>query len=361
MDISDNYNFIIDKTFQKDINLNAQNDSLFNNLNNARFFVTGATGLIGHHLVMTLLRHNELKNTNIKIIAPVRNLKKAQIMYQKDYYRDDVNFIKYDIMKPLNINEKIDYIIHGASVTASSDFVQYPVQTIEVALEGTRNILELARQKNVKKMIYLSSLEVYGTINNKNPEICESDLGKIDILSPRSSYSESKRMIECLNAAYKSQYNVPVVNARLTQTFGSGVSINDSRVFAQFSRSVLNKEDITLNTDGSTARNYCDVTDVVAGLFTLLIKGVPGEAYNIANEATYISIKDMAFLVANKIANSDIKVIIDTTGNQNYGYAPKLKIKLMSDKIRSLGWQPQFSLENMFEKLIRSMKNRGKC
>lgn len=359
MDTSNNFDFDNDSIFKLDLEENAKNDALFAPIDNLCILVTGATGLIGHHIVATILLRNKIKKINTKVLAPVRNVRKAELMYGDDFSNSNVVFFKNDILDKIVWDGAIDFIIHGATTTVSKDFVEKPVQTINTSIIGATNILELAREKNVRKVVFLSSLEVYGIVDVENPSVRENDLGKIDILSPRSSYSEGKRMVECLNAAYCSQYQVPVVNARLSQTFGSGVSIDDTRVFAQFARSVITNNDIILQTDGGTCRNYCDVSDAVRGILLLLSHGVPGEAYNIANEQTYTSIMDMALLVAQKVAHGKINVKIQENDSKNNGYAPELKIKLLSEKIRSIGWQPQYGLEAMFQRLIESMTYRS--
>ena len=132
------------------------------------------------------------------------------------------------------------------------------------------------RGKYLEGMVYLSSLEVYG--KTEKEQIKEEDLGYIDILTPRSSYSEGKRMSETMCISYAQEYNVPVKIARLAQTFGAGVSKDDNRVFAQFAKSVINNENIILHTKGETKRNYCYTTDAVRGIFTILTKGGKNQA-----------------------------------------------------------------------------------
>ena len=174
-------------------------------------------------------------------------------------------------------------------MTASKAFVQKPVETIETTIWGTNNLLKFAQETGIKGMVYLSSLEVYGTTDFNLPEISEESYGYIEPLDPRSSYSEGKRMAECLCSAYFHEYGLPVKIVRLTQTFGPGVDYNDNRVFAQFARSIIEKRDIILHTKGETVRDYCYSRDAIAAIFTVLIKGEEGEAYNVANEETTIS------------------------------------------------------------------------
>ena len=121
-----------------------------------------------------------------------------------------------------------------------------------IAIKGTTNVLEFAKAKNVRSMVYISSMEAFGITDPKKNLINEKDLGYIDILNPRSSYSEGKRICECICAAYFSQYGIPVKIARLAQTFGAGVPDSDTRVFAQFAKSAINGEDIVLHTKGES-------------------------------------------------------------------------------------------------------------
>lgn len=126
--------------------------------------------------------------------------------------------------------------------------VTKPVETICVAVDGTRNILELAKENDVKSVVYISSMEVYGSPDASLPYVSENDYGYVDILNVRSCYPEGKRMCECLCTSYAHEYNLPIKIARLAQTFGAGVSKNETRVFAQFARSLINEEDIILHT-----------------------------------------------------------------------------------------------------------------
>ena len=232
--------------------------------------------------------------------------------------------------------------------------VENPVGTISTAVNGTMNILELARQKKPERVIYLSSMEVYGTISTG--DVSESDMGYVDLTNVRSCYPESKRMCECLCNAYSSQYGINVVNARLAQTFGPGILDTENRVFAQFARSAINGTDIVLHTKGKSEGNYCYTRDMVMALFILLIKGKPGESYNIANEACHTSISDMAQMVAEKLTGGAIKLIYDIPESSlTYGYAPDVKMRLLSHKMRALGWVPQIDLEEAYRRTIKYM------
>lgn len=327
----------------------------FKRLNNSTIFITGATGLIGSYIVKCLLTANRKLDLNIRVVANVRNISKAKNVFV-DYLDKTLEFYIGDINDIIDYNDKVDYIIHGASATSSKYFVDCPVETIDIAINGTMNILKFAKEKNIKGFVYLSSLEVYGKID-KDESIRESDYGYIDFLSARSSYSEGKRMVECLCSAYFHEYSIPVKIARLTQTFGAGVDYNDSRVFAEFIRCVLEKKNIILHTTGETVRNYCYLSDAVDAILTILMDGENGEAYNIANKNTTCSIAEMAKLVASLCDDYSVDVIFDIDDDiSKRGYNPTMKAYLNTEKLEKLGWKASVDLKEMFERTMESMK-----
>lgn len=315
-------------------------------------FVTGATGLIGSQLVYLLACYNRKKNTDIRVIAMARNEEKAKKLFGHLVDRGDVVIYQGDINEPIAYDGDVDYIIHGASATSSKYFVEHPVETIQTAIDGTNYVLKFAAEKQVKGMVYLSSLEVYGVPEKSEGAISETDYGYIDPLSVRSSYSEGKRMVECLCASYAKEYGVPVKVARLSQTFGPGVEYRDGRVFAEFARCALEKRDIVLHTEGRTVRSYCYTKDALTAILTILQKGADGEAYNVTNMDTAVSIREMAELVCSTIGEGQIKVIVDIPEDvAAFGYNPEMVIRLDSAKLEGLGWSATVGLAEMYERL----------
>ena len=287
---------------------------------NTTVFITGATGFIGKTLVLTLAYSNLVHQTGIHIVAAVRNKEKAEKVFGKLLEEDFLELYISDMIYPLDYEKSVDYIFHTASVTTSKTMVEQPAQTIHTAYAGTKNILDFAVSKVVKSVVYLSSMEVYGKPDPALGSVKESDLGYIDLMNVRSSYSEGKRICECLCTAYFSEYNVPVKMARLAQTFGAGVAENDNRVYAQFARSAMRGENIVLHSDGKSEGNYCYISDAIAALLLLGAEGKNGEAYNVVNESTHMQIREMAHLVAEKIAGGNLQVIFDIPdSDKTYG------------------------------------------
>lgn len=324
-------------------------------LKESNILITGATGLIGVQLVRTLICLNESADSKINIFALVRNQEKAHEIYQELLNREDVHLVMGDIKSKIEVEERLDYIIHTASVTTSKIMVTQPVETLMTSIYGTRNLLELAKEKQVKKFLYLSSMEMYGAFYEEGQYVTESMLGYIDPLKVRSNYPESKRICENMCIAYNEEYHVPVVIARLAQTFGAGILPSENRVFAQFAKSAIEGNDIVLHTEGKSEGNYCYLSDAVCALFLLLIHGVEREAYNVVNEEMHTSIRDMAKMVCSLFADNKIHVIFDIPETNKYGYAQDTKMKLSSEKLRGLGWRPEVGLKEAYRRLIGYM------
>ena len=338
------------KIWQEDIE-NLANKEIYNCFKNKTVLITGATGLIGSEIVFSFICANRIKDLNVKVIAFVRNEAKAENLFKNILNNSNFKLHIADIKDEINIEENIDYIIHCANITSSQMMLEKPVETSLIALDGTKNILEFACKKEVKSLIFLSSLEIYGLIN-KEELIKEDDFGYIDLSNPRSCYPESKRMAENLCIAYSHQYGLNTKIARLTQTFGAGINDEDKRVFAQFVQSAINKKNIVLHTKGNTTRNYCYLTDAINGILTVLIKGENKNAYNIANKNARFSILEMAEMIAKK-TNVEIEFQIDDV---NRGYNPEIKACLDTAKLEKLGWKPEINQEEIFERLIEYLK-----
>lgn len=322
-----------------DIQEFVQTFPLANDLESASVMITGATGLIGSTLVRCLLAIDK----NVSITIPVRSRDKAKKIYGENAVK--LTIVECNLMDYCtSLDADYDYIIHCASPTAGTYMNEHPVETYELAVETTRALLQYARKHPIKGMVYVSSLEYYG--QNFNDKIITEDFqGYVDATCARSSYPMGKRAAEYFCYAYAQEYGISVKVARLTQTFGAGVAADDNRVFAQFARSVMAGTDIILHTKGESAKPYCYTTDCASAILTILLRGANGEAYNVANPDTYISIRDMAEFLRDNF-NPKIKVVFEE--HPEMGYAPVTKLHLSSDKLMKLGWKPRKSLKSMF-------------
>lgn len=311
------------------------------------YFITGATGYIGSMLI----KHIKDCDTDAAITAVVRDREKA-----RNLLPGGVNILQIDLTDETamkKIEAGYDYIIHCASVTKSAEMISHPAEVIESIVNTTQNVLKLARRCHVKSMAYISSMEVYGDINcSDGHRVSEKELGTVELFNPRSCYPMGKRMAESICYFYYKEYGIPVKIARLAQTFGKGILPTDNRVFAQFAKAIKYGEDIVLYTQGNSMGNYCSIDDTVEGILTILEHGTDGEAYNVVNEENTMTIRQMAELVAEKIADGKIQIAYDIPEVNQYGYAADTGIRLSGQKLTKLGWKPTKKLKEMYEDLL---------
>ena len=310
--------------------------------------ITGATGLIGASLARSLIAANCKNALNLKLILLIRNEEKAYRLFGR---HKEIELVQCDIMQIPPIESGVDYIIHCANPTSSAFFLNRPVETIQTAVKGMQNVLNLAWQKKAKSVVFLSTMEVYG-FPHKGEKVTEKMVGGFDPTKPRNSYPISKQLCESLCCAYASEYGVPVKILRLTQTFGPGVDYHDGRVFAEFARCALEKRDIVLMTRGETERSYLYTADAVAAILTVLLFGQTGQAYSAANARSYCSIFEMAQMIAKKY---QIQVRIEEQDAAQKGYADTLYMDLDTTKLEQLGWKPKTELPEMFERMMEAM------
>lgn len=316
-----------------------------------RYLLTGATGYIGSLLAQKLIDEGQ------QVLALVRNEAKARAMLPEQVEILVADLTDHEALQSLALS--FDYLIHCAAVTASLEMRTRPAEVAASIVNATQNVLELARRGKPKSMVYVSSMEVYGSLDCSDGHRAgeeEAGAGQIDILAARSCYPLGKRMAENICAAYGSEYGLPVKIARLAQTFGRGVLPGDNRVFAQFARSAVQGEDIVLHTAGKSMGNYCDIDDAMEGLMTILHKGQDGQAYNVVNEENTMTIRQLAELAAETLSDGRSQVVVDIPEDNRYGYAADTGLRLSWAKLRSLGWQPSRSLREMFLALGETLR-----
>lgn len=318
--------------------------------------ISGANGLLPAYMVETLLYLNEKRKVHsTKVIGLVRNREKAQARFAAYQHRDDLQLIVQDVCAPLAIYERIDYVIHAASQASPKYFGQDPAGTLSANVLGTYNLLNLAKDKQVKGFLFFSSSEVYGQVDPSRIPIKENFYGYVDPTDVRSCYAESKRMGETMCVAWAHQYNVPAKIVRPFHTYGPSMRLDDGRVFADFVADIVNNRDIVMKSDGSSIRPFCYLADATVGFFTILLKGEIGQAYNIGNDQGEISILDLANLLVTSFPEKRLKVV-----KQDFAFPPGyLKSPISRNcpdisKAHALGWQPQTSVKDGFERTVRS-------
>lgn len=303
--------------------------------------VTGASGLIGSCIIDLLMLSNE-HGRHFDVYALGRNKEKLSSRFKAFKESANLHFIEQDIMMPLNNDISYDYIIHGASNADPRNYALYPVETMLINVEGAKNILNYCKVHLDTRALLMSTFEVYG--NAGKDVYVETDSGIVNVNKLRSCYPESKRCMEVLTHCYVDEYGVKAVIGRLSSIYGPTMAKDDSKAHAQFIRNGLNSEDIVLKSKGEQKRTYCYVIDAVTGLLCILAKGHVGEAYNISNENSIVSIAEVAQTVANIAGTKVIMQLPDEL--EKKGYSAPQNCILNNAKLKQLGWSGHYDFLN---------------
>lgn len=316
--------------------------------------ITGANGMLGSYMTYMLIYLNEhISHNNIQIYAVCRNLQKAKIRFGKYLNKNYFNLIDNNLNTPIHINERIDFIIHAASLASPQCYQTNPVDVILPNALGTYHLLELARCNHSEGFLFFSTGEVYGSIQASS--ISETDMGYLDPMDIRSCYGESKRIGETLCNSYAVQYNVPTTIVRPSHTYGPTLALKgDNRVFAEFVSNIVHNQDIEMKSDGSATRIFCYIYDAVLAYFKILLDGGAGQAYNVAGLNGVISIKELADILVNLYPNKRLVVKVTQRESTCLEHISKLHPDLNTKKLEALGWKAQYNIATGFKRTIDS-------
>ncbi len=323
----------------------------------ATVLVTGAAGFLPAYMVETLLYLNRSRLSEpVKVVALVRNAERAKERFAAHLGEPHFELLVQDVSAPSTTSQTFDFILHAASQASPIYYRTDPVGTLSANTLGTYHLLELARVHPVRGFLFFSSGEVYGIVPPGSGDIAEEIGGWLDPTDVRSCYGESKRMGETMCAAYAQQFAVPASIARPFHTYGPGMRLDDGRVFADFVRDILRGGPIVLNSDGSARRSFCYLADATLGFFTVLLKGMPGQAYNVANPGGECSIAELADRLAAVYASQGMKVDRRARTDASYMPSPILSTKPDIAKANALGWRPRYGVEEGFQRTVESYR-----
>lgn len=309
---------------------------------NSSILITGANGLIASDLVDTLMYFNKEYAINNKIIALCRNKERAQKRFAS--FLDCPLFeLEIQDIREFRMEQYVDYIVHAASNAHPKAYATRPIETMQTNLLGTIQILNYASSEQCKKVVYVSTSEIYGEVPDGMDRFQETEFGCINTLNPRSCYSESKRCAETLCACYAKERGIDISVVRPGYIYGRQITEENSRADAQFLRRVLAKENIIMKSKGEQKRSYCYVMDAVTALLYVMVRGKTGEAYNIANSNSEATIKQFAETMA-KIG--EVSVEFDFPSEEEKSGYSVIKNSLLDDgKLKKLGWKASYDLK----------------
>ncbi len=319
-----------------------------------RVMITGCTGLICSAVIDVLIQWNETHKKKIDIIAAGRDEEKAKKRFVQYFEREWFHFVPFDAISVENsIDQYCDYIIHGASNASPNKIIKEPVETMLSNFMGMKCLLDYAKEKSVKRVLFISSSEVYGRKNDNQPYKV-NEYGFIDLLNARSSYSVSKRAAETLCIAFADEYGVESVIIRPGHIYGPTASESDNRVSSAWAYSVARGEDIVIKSDGLQIRSYCYCLDSASAILKVLIKGISNHAYNISNPNSILSIREIAEILT-KAAGVKLRTELPTNAELK-GFNPMSNSSLDSSELIALGWEGRFNAERGFAHTVEIIK-----
>ena len=342
------------KLWISDLDETTENLPELQELSGKSILVTGCTGLICSSIIDIFIRWNETHNEKIIILAAGRNEKKVITRFSPYSKNDWFTFIPYDALSTKNIfNFLCDYIIHGAGNASPNKILKEPVETILSNFNGIKYLLDYAKNNGTKRVLYISSSEVYGQKEDNQPYKI-NEYGFIDLLNSRNSYSIGKRAAENLCASYADEYGVESVIIRPGHIYGPTAVKSDNRVSSSWAYLAAQGKNIVMKSDGSQIRSYCYCLDSASAILKVLLKGIKTHAYNISNPNSIISIREMAEILS-KASGVELKIVLPTNTEQK-GFNPMNNSSLDSSELLSLGWESIFDAERGFSHTIKILK-----
>ena len=312
-----------------------------------RFLITGATGLIGVHLIDVLMHFGQ-----VKVVAVGRNEDNARRRLGEYFGNSDFSYIEQDVTNPFSKELEVDYIIPLASNTHPLAYSKYPVETIMINVKGAEHVLNLAKKCGAM-VLYPSTVEVYGNSDNQEP-IREDYTGSLNLSNARSCYTESKRVCEAMCQSYLAEYGVNTKIVRLSRVFGPTMLESDSKASSQFIKKAIMGEDIVLKSEGKQFFSYTYVADAVAAMLHVLKYGEVGSAYNVSNEKCNVRLKEFAQICAT-YAGKDVVFDLPAEAESKV-YSVALNAVLDNSRLKYLGFVPRYGFVDAVKRTIEILR-----
>ena len=322
-------------------------EEFYDELEGKTVLIAGGKGFLGTYFTSVLTKINETLSKPMKIIVLDSLITSKD---KKGGVNQNIEFLEQDISKRFEIGDNIDYIIHAASIASPPTYRKFPIKTVDVNYQGTKNLLEIAKEKKVRSMLLLSSSEIYG-----DPDIFptpESYVGKVSCTGPRACYDESKRLAETISILYFQQYKIPIKIARPFNVYGPYLNLDDGRIIPDFMNNAINKSQIIIHSDGSPTRSFCYVSDAIGGFFKLLLSKHDGIICNVGNDEE-VSVKNVADTIKN-IVGKPISIKIIESDDPNYTKDnPQRRCPDLSLIKKTVNYIPKIDLEEGLKRVYK--------
>lgn len=314
------------------------------------FLISGASGMLGSMLIDTLMLRNAdaSPRQRNRVFATSRSAAAAEERFSQWLGSEEFQYFPHDITQPLDdFLEKPDLLIHAASTTHPAQYAGEPINTILANILGTKNMLEIAAGVSGARFLLISSVEIYG--ENRGDADCfnEKYCGYIDCNTLRAGYPEAKRISEAMCQAYIREKCVDTIILRLPRCYGPTMKMSDTKALSQFIKKGLLGEDIVLKSEGKQFFSYAFAADAVLGMLFALTRGKCGDAYNLADRESDITLRDLAALVAEQAGKKVVFELPDKA--EQAGYSTATRAVMQGEKLKALGWQSRYDIRTGIE------------
>ena len=304
--------------------------------------MTGGGGFLGRYFSAVFAEMNKnvfKKPCNLTVLD---NFISANNPSYEEGERDGVTFVRHDVTQPFEPKHRFDYIMHAAGIASPYYYRAFPMETIEVSVTGTKNMLKLA-ERDGARLLFFSSSEIYGDPDHKHVPTPESYRGSVSCLGARACYDESKRVGETLCRVYHTHFGLHTNMVRPFNVYGPGMSETDYRVLPNFASRIKAGHPLKIYGTGNQTRTFCYVTDAITGFLKVLVRGVAGEPYNIGNPTPEISMLQLAETISGLIA-AKVEIDIVEYPDSYPADEPNRRCPDISKVRIQVGYQPRVSL-----------------
>jgi len=319
--------------------------------------VTGASGFLCSYFLDVVAAANDAGLSPRCSVIGLDNFQ-SSLPERLDHLRarDDVEFVQHDVRQPYRSRRQADYIVHGASIASPTFYRRFPFETIDVNVNGTRHMLDLART-GTRSLLVISTSEIYGDPDPDHIPTTEEYRGYVSCTGPRACYDESKRLGETLCWNYFKSYATPVKVVRPFNVYGPGQRLDDARIIPDLMSAALDRRPIVLYSDGRATRSLCYVRDAIAGMLHVLLSDANGEAFNVGNDEEELSMIEVAERIRQVAGPPPLEITFKTSADPNYVIDSPQRRRPSLQKLRALApWTPSVGLTEGLERTLRSYR-----
>jgi UDP-glucuronate decarboxylase len=329
---------------------------LAQNFSGKRILVTGARGFLGRYFTDVFLKLNaKVLDTPCEVIA-IDNLITAGVMGAEAPSARSIAFVNHDIIKPFYPERPVDYVLHLAGIASPYYYRKWPLETLEVATIGLKNVIELTKASGAR-LLFFSSSEIYGDPDPVHVPTKESYHGNVSCLGARACYDESKRLGETLVRIYQTHFGVQGMIVRPFNVYGPGMQKLDYRVLPNFAAKILASEPVNIYGTGQQTRTFCYVTDAIRGFLQVLLSGQAGEPYNIGNPLPEVSMLDLVKTIEGAMPELKVQHRLIEHPDTYPADEPQRRCPDITKARIQVGYEPQVALDDGLRRFFQWAKS----